>query len=98
MGPIEQACLAGSAVGRVEQAAAMARSAEQPAVTGRAAEHGDFVVLVATIGHIEQASALALESLTSHIDLPRVSAAATGCAKTKLGGAALATVAGPGKP
>jgi hypothetical protein len=31
----------------------MARTAKQLAVAGRAAEHGDFVILVAAVGHIE---------------------------------------------
>jgi len=53
MGPIEQTCLTGTAVRHVEQPAAVARTAEQPTVTGRTAEHGDFVVLVAAVGHIE---------------------------------------------
>ena len=53
-GPVEQTWhLAGHAVRRVEQSAAMAGIAEQAAAAARAAEHGDFLILVGAIGHIK---------------------------------------------
>jgi hypothetical protein len=50
MGPVEQTWhLVGRPVRRVEQSAAIAGTAEQAAVTGRTAEHADFVVRVTAV-------------------------------------------------
>src|SRR5215469_3266898 len=60
-GPFEQARhLAISAIGRLEQSAVVAGTAKQAAVIRRAAEHAGFLVLVAAVGHIEEAVALSL--------------------------------------
>jgi hypothetical protein len=80
MGPVEQAGhLAKSAARSVEQSAAVAGTTEQAAVTGRAAEHADVVVLVAAIGHVKQAKAMTVYSLICHIDLSMVPAVGPVC-------------------
>jgi hypothetical protein len=58
--PFEQTWhLAGSAIRRVEQPAALTGTAEQAAVTDRTTEYADFVVVVAAVGHVKEADDLA---------------------------------------
>jgi hypothetical protein len=49
-----------SAIGCLEQSAAVAGTAKQAAVTRRAAEHPGFFVIAAAVGRVEEAVTLSL--------------------------------------